>query len=92
MDVKEAVTKAKSYVADVFDGEGPRNIGLEDVRFDDGQDLWLITIGFSRRWDEPRPFRTVLGENIDLNRTYKVVHLKDSDGRITSLTDRTIEQ
>ena len=55
MDVKEAVTKAKSYVADVFDGEGPRNIGLEEARFDDGQDLWLITIGFSRRWDEPRP-------------------------------------
>ncbi|WP_336489331.1 hypothetical protein [Methylobacterium nigriterrae] len=92
MNVKEAVSRAKTYVAEIFDDESPSNIGLEEIRFDDRQDLWLITVGFSRSWNRPKPFTTALGGDIDLNRTYKVVHVKDDDGKVVSLTDRTVEQ
>lgn len=91
MDVKDAITKAKTYVAEVFDAESPRNIGLEEIRFDDLRNIWLITVGFSRPWDSPKALVTALGRDLDLKRTYKVVHLKDDDGRVVSVTDRKIE-
>lgn len=90
MDVKEAVSRAKGYVADVFEAESPRNIGLEEIRFDDAGNIWLITVGFSRPWDISKPMVTALGRDLDLKRTYKVVHLKDEDGRVVSVTDRKV--
>ena len=90
MDVKEAISKAKSYVAEVFDDEGPKNIGLEEIRFDDAADTWLITVGFSRKWDNPKTFVTALGQDIDLKRTYKVVRIRDKDGEIVSIDNRKV--
>lgn len=40
---------AKRHISDLFEAEGIRNVGLEEVERDDG--VWLITIGFSRPWD-----------------------------------------
>lgn len=91
MDAKQAITTAKRYVAEVFSDEQPKNIGLEEVRFDDAQNAWLITVGFSRSWDAARPFQTALGPDIDLNRTYKVVRVADQDGAVVSVTNRTFE-
>lgn len=89
MDVREAISKAKEYVAEVFHDDGPRNIGLEEVRFDDTQKVWLITVGFSRPWDSPKLF--VLGREVDLRRTYKIVRIDDNEGSIVSVTNRTVE-
>ena len=57
MDVKEAVRAAKEYVVDLFDGEEIDYVGLEEVEFDHESDQWKITIGFSRPWIVPRPYR-----------------------------------
>ena len=46
MDVKAAVIMAKDHVADVFLGEDIRNVGLEEVEFDDSLGRWIVTIGF----------------------------------------------
>jgi len=54
MDVKEAIRLAKQYVTDLFIQEGIDQIGLEEVEFDDMNNTWLVTIGFSRPWDQPR--------------------------------------
>ena len=48
MDVKQAVAVAKSHVADLFSDEGITALGLEAVEFDDTNNAWKITIGFSR--------------------------------------------
>lgn len=91
VDVKEAVSKAKDYVAAVFDAEQPTNIGLEEIRFDDALNQRLITVRFSRPWDASKPLVTALGRDLDPKRSYKVVHLKDDDGRVVSVTDRRVE-
>lgn len=88
MDVKEAVARAKTYVAQAFDGEGLRDLGLEEIRFDDHTDAWLITLGFSRPWDTPKIVTNRLGRDLDLNRTYKTVRIADPDGRLLAVDDR----
>ena len=52
MEVKEAVLTAKRYVADVFADEVVTDVGLEEVEFDEESDVWVVTIGFSRPWDQ----------------------------------------
>ena len=91
MDVKEAVKTAKSYVADLFEGEGLENIGLEEVVFEDGADVWKVTVGFSRRWDRVKGLVEVLSSNQmpEWNRrSFKVVRIEDGSGKVLSLTHR----
>ena len=52
MDVKAVAQRAKTYVVDLFDDEEISNVGLEEVEFDDSVDRWIVTIGFSRPWDQ----------------------------------------
>lgn len=88
MDVKEAVARAKTYITEAFDGEGLRNLGLEEVRFDDEADAWRITLGFSRPWDAPKIVTDGLGRDRDINRSYKTVRMANSDGRLIAVEDR----
>ena len=86
MDVKEAVRTAKQYLVDIYDGENITDVGLEEAVFDDESDSWNITIGFSRPWDTRNNVVTALR----LRRSYKVVSIDDSTGRVESLTDRVL--
>ncbi len=88
MDVKEAVTRAKASVTAAFDGEGLRNLGLDEVRFDDEADAWRITFGFSRPWDVPKIVTDGLGRDRDINRSYKTVRIANADGRLLAIEDR----
>ena len=85
MDVKEAVRQAKVYVGDLFSDEGVVNLGLEEVEFTDG--IWEVTIGFSRPWDVPRGI-AALAQDALSRRSYKVVRIDDTTGRIISVKDR----
>ncbi|TXM67112.1 hypothetical protein FV222_24895 [Methylobacterium sp. WL103] len=95
MDVKEAIVKAKGYVADMFQDEGVVNIGLEEIRLDDEDHNWLITVGFSRvakgHAAAGRALENVIGPNPNLPRTYKVVKLHKHDGDFISITNRSLE-
>ena len=62
MDVKAAARTAKSYVTDLFADEEITNVGLEEVEFDEGQDRWIVTVGFSRPWDQRNALTAALGE------------------------------
>lgn len=86
MDAKKATKAAKEYIIDVFGDEQIDHIGLEEVKFDEQQSIWEITIGFSRPWN-----RDVLTRlpNPD-ERSYKVVRIKDWDGRVVSVTHRAL--
>ncbi len=62
MDVKQAVRTAKKYVADILSEEPVANIGLEEVEFDEIENIWAVTIGFSRNWSHPGNIITTLVE------------------------------
>jgi hypothetical protein len=84
MDVKEAVALAKQYLAEVFVGEPIKNLGLEEVEFDDNSGIWCVTIGFSRPWDTPGTIATMFPGQRD----YKVVRISDSDKKMISVKNR----
>ena len=90
MDVQQVVRLAKGYVADVFQDEEPVNIGVEEIEFDDSDDAWNVTIGFSRPWNtSPRnALSPILGDGGGLRRSYKVVRIKDDDGRMIAIKQR----
>lgn len=90
MDVKKAVHTAKSYVMDLFDSEDIIDVGLEEVKFDELQNSWIVTVGLSRPWDISRNSVTAMLRDERKGRSYKTVHIADADGRVLSLTDRVL--
>ncbi len=87
-EVKQAVHTARQYVEEVFGSEQIENVGLEEVFPNEESGGWLITIGFSRRWD---PAPEDWSNSIRMKRrprSYKVVQI-DSDGQATSVQDHS---
>lgn len=90
MDVKEAVSVAKQHLSSLFSEEQITNLGLEEVEYDDQNDVWYVTLGFSRPWETPRNILTALGQEIQPPRTYKVVRIADKDRRVLSVKNREV--
>lgn len=93
MDVKQAVKRAKDYVADIYSDEEIFNLGLEEARFSESENSWIITVGFSLSWNKPQddpPEPLFLGRTPDTlaRRSYKAVWIDDGDGSVASLADR----
>ncbi len=91
MQVKEAVAKAKAYVSDFFVDDGISDVRLEEVGYDDLHGVWELTMSFVRRGyvrDTQGPVGglTAALEAIDsLTRIFRVVRLRDDDGRVLSV-------
>lgn len=51
----QAVVQAKAYVKRLFAGEAIWHVGVEEVKYDEEQGVWNVTIGFFREWDEREP-------------------------------------
>lgn len=88
MQVKEAVSVAKQYVADLFEGESLVELGLEEV--ERVGDFWLVTIGFRRPWQISKTALANLGYGPQ-ERSYKVVRLSDINGQVESVKDRELK-
>lgn len=89
MDVKEAVSAAKRYLADVFSGEPIADLGLEEIEFDPASETWNITLGFSRSWVSTDSFLLSKPRKPDAEgRTYKVVKIADADGKVVAVKNR----
>jgi hypothetical protein len=88
MDVKEAVALAKQYIAELFVEEKISNLGLEEVEFDESGNTCIITLGFSRPWDEMRNALSTLASQVNPRRTYKVVRISDDSRKILSVKTR----
>jgi hypothetical protein len=86
MDVKEAVVAAKQYIGEIFGAEGIRNLGLEEVEFDEPANEWRVTIGFSRPWDAAGPVSVMFTPS----RSYKVVRISDKSGKVVSVKNREV--
>ena len=90
MNVKEAVARAKEYLADVFVDEQISNLGLEEVEFDYDDSVWLITLGFSRPWNVSGggALSAVASLGLSGPRSYKVVCIADANGQLISIKNR----
>jgi hypothetical protein len=87
MNVKEAVKLAKEYVLDLFAEEEINNLGLEEVQRDSEHSCWLVTLGFSRPWDEPRNTLASLAQSNLPHRSYKIVYIDDT-GQVKGVRNR----
>lgn len=87
MDVKQAAATAKQYVADLLADEGLTNLGLEEIEFDDSAESWNVILGFSRPWNSVHNALTDLTGG-QPRRSYQAVRIRDSDGRVLSVTRR----
>ena len=61
MDAKQAVSRARAYLVELFDDEGIEQVGLEEVDFDGTSNEWRITLGFSLPWDRRANLEAALG-------------------------------
>lgn len=93
MNVKEAVAQAKKYIFELFSDENPKNIGLEEVEFDEQSNEWLVTIGFSRPWDDPIGSALAAFSNpqVTMGRSYKIVRISNTDDKVLSVKSREIK-
>ena len=90
MDVKQAVRTAVEYVRDIYADANITDVDVEEIAFDDAANAWRITIGFFRRWSPTtveQVFRRIESRQWT-SRTFKVVQINDSDGRVVSMTHR----
>ncbi len=97
--VKQAIQVAKSYVTDTFADNGIEHVGLEEITFDEDHDQWLITIGFSRPWDQENVSKAALESATWsfryqeilklLQRTYKIVSVL-RDGTVRKVENRPV--
>lgn len=87
MESHDAIRTAKAYVADVFRDEKPVNMGLEELLYDDRDNIWRVTIGFSRDWQVPLVRRGFIAQVAPepLDRTFKVIEIRDSDGTVIGM-------
>lgn len=86
MDVKQAVEHAKTQIQNLFGDEGIKNLGLEEVVYDENNQIWEVTIGFSRPWDEPKnALAAIAGQNMYWRRTYKNVVIDEATGEVIAV-------
>lgn len=94
LNVKAAILKAKAHLTDLMEGESYNNLGLEQVKFDDRNSQWLVTLGFNRPWDSeterqnPSLYSVSGPTTIKRQmRTYKKVILDGQTGDFISMED-----
>ena len=96
MNVKDAVQTAKKYVAELYEDEPARHIGVEEVVFDRVSNSWKVTVGFYRPWDEKLGLSGILGAAAEgepalwKRRSFKVIQVDDNTGKVESMTHRSL--
>lgn len=90
MDVKEAVKMAMEQFMDIFQSEPIENVALEEVVFNSEDNVWEVTIGFSRPWDYPKNNSLVANLRTERPiRSYKVITIDDESGIVKSIKIRS---
>jgi hypothetical protein len=94
IDVKDAIRRAKTQVAELLEGEAFGQLGLEEVKYDDRDDRWLITLGLNRPWNvEKQSTSGFTAATLGLPsstttrqvRTYKKVQIDGKTGEFVSM-------
>ena len=91
MDVKEAIAKAKAYVADVYGSENIADPELEETEYRNGE--WRITVSFARpragTWPaSPSPQDIVALVTAGTRRRMHKVIIIDENDSVVAMKDR----
>lgn len=86
MDIKEAVRRATEQSKALYDEEGIRDVGLEEIVYEG--DCWDVTMGFYRGWDAARSGASAPWKC----RAYKVVRIRDLTGSVVSIKHRAFPE
>ena len=93
MDVKNAVSKAKAYLMELFAEDGVADIRLEEVEHDERDESWNITLGFLRHREAPANMSALVASLDALasrRRVYRVVRVRERDGAVVSVKHRDL--
>ncbi len=84
MEAKDAVIVAKGYFAELFAEQG----SLEEIWFDQSDGAWCVTLGVKR----PPTINSIGISGAYLAMAYKVVRIRDKDGKPISVRNREGER
>ena len=98
--MRDAVSKAKSHLKDLYDDDAPQALALEEIdRINDGdRQLWAVTLGFQRRRDVSIA-RDAASSTLSLfqartteaeHRVYKTVMIDASTGNFVKMDMRQV--
>ena len=93
MNSHSAVRVAKEYMEEMFEAESIGEIGLEEIEFDETEQVWVVTIGFSRDWRHAKCCSRSLSVSQRTDRTYrtyKVLKIDDTSEGVRSMKHREI--
>ena len=87
IDIKQAVTVAKDFIAHLYPDPLP-DLALEEVQRSEDDKYWLITLGFSR----PKPTTSSLQAlaGTQMARVYKVIKIDLESGEPVSMLIREL--
>lgn len=95
IDVKTAIRAAKTILADLLEGEDYSQLGLEEVKYEERDNRWLVTLGYNRPWDIEKQYTPPSPYNIGASsstttkqlRTLKRVKLDGKTGEFIALEE-----
>lgn len=87
MEVKQVVAMAVDHIRELFEHEQLSNLGLEEIDFDDRDNEWVVTVGFSRPWDYPKvsALSELTAKPAQPKRSFKVVRVADDKEKVLSV-------
>jgi hypothetical protein len=90
VDVKQAVSRAMSYLKELYPIEQFKDVLLEEVDLSEDNEYWNVTIGFTRRQDTTSggPMATLIGQSSEFKREYKVFQIDSKTGDLRSMRGR----
>lgn len=93
LTIKQAVQHAKTYAHELFADENIKDLGLEEVTFNESENSWNVTLGFdAHRTRIIRPTLTMALQNITEEplREYKSFQINAENGHLIGMKMRDI--
>ncbi len=94
IDVKQAVSVAAAYFADLYADQSYSSVLLEEVEYNEDDNVWLITLGYSPSLtllDAVEKSLTPLSALNPKERKYKIFRIDAKTGKVLSMKIRTVE-
>lgn len=93
--MREAIKNAKDYVREVYADDPPKDLHLEEVKREDDDSAWIVTVGFRAfSIQEAKNGIGALNELFPQDayrrfpREYKVITINATSGEVVSMVNR----
>ena len=92
LDLKDAIKKAFEFFEQIYEGQKLPNKLLEEIEYDDSDDVWKIVIGFdSERITTKTEGLALFPSTVqEKERKYKQIRLKGKDGSFVKMADQSL--